>query len=145
MTSLTLFGLKQCSTCVKACRWLSEHGMAHVFVDYRAQPIAPTLLRQWAGQLGGWEQLVNRASMTWRNLDESRRLLTGADDWLALIAEYPTLVRRPLAVSANGEVSVGFNEKRYAERFDAQACTEAVGLSPDVLDGAACQLDHDSA
>ena len=121
MTGLILFGLKQCSTCVKACRWLNEHGVAHAFVDYRAPPIAPTLLRQWAEQLGGWERLVNRASMTWRNLDESRSLPAGDGDWLALIAEYPALVRRPLAVSADGEVGVGFNEKRYAERFGIQA------------------------
>ena len=121
MTGLTLFGLKQCSTCVKACRWLDDHGVAHAFVDYRAQPIAPTLLVEWAGRLGGWEKLVNRASMTWRNLDESRKSPASDDEWLALIAEYPALVRRPLAVSADGEVGVGFNEKRYAERFGVPA------------------------
>lgn len=121
MTSLTLFGLKQCSTCVKASSWLEGHGVAHSFVDYCAQPVASTLLRQWAGQLGGWEKLVNRASMTWRNLDESRKSPASDDDWLALIAEYPALVRRPVAVSSEGEVGVGFSEKHYVERFGAGA------------------------
>ncbi len=117
MTGLTLFGLKQCSTCVKASKWLTEHDVPHAFIDYRAQPVARTILKQWAGRLGGWEKLVNRASMTWRNLDESRKSPSGDDDWLALIAEFPALVRRPVAVSPDGEISVGFNEKRFVERF----------------------------
>ena len=117
MTRTTLYGLKQCSTCVKAREWLKAHGVEHDFVDYRDTPVAPATLKAWAESLGGWEKLVNRASMTWRNLDDSRK--TPADDaaWLALIAEFPAIVRRPVAVAANGEVGVGFNEKRYTERF----------------------------
>ncbi|MNX47144.1 putative reductase [compost metagenome] len=55
--------------------------------------------------------------MTWRNLPEDRK---GADtdaQWTALIAEYPALVRRPVTVTPDGEVSVGFSEKRYGERY----------------------------
>lgn len=121
MTGLTVFGLKQCSTCVKASKWLTRHGVVHAFIDYRAQPVAPTILKQWAKQLGGWEKLVNRTSMTWRNLDDSRKSPVSDDDWLALIAEFPALVRRPVAVSPDGEIGVGFNEQRYAERFGSLA------------------------
>ena len=117
MTLLTLFGLNQCSTCVKARRWLDDHNIPFAFIDYRDQPVAPTLLRQWAEQLGGWEKLVNRASMTWRNLDESRKTPASDDEWVQLIGEYPALVRRPVAVSEDGEISVGFSEKRYLARF----------------------------
>jgi len=55
--------------------------------------------------------------MTWRNLPAARK--TPADDaaWLHLIAEYPALIRRPVAVDAAGRVGVGFSEKRYLERF----------------------------
>lgn len=115
--SLTLYGLNKCSTCVKARDWLNQHGVAHTFIDYRDQPVAPALLQDWAAQLGGWEKLVNRASMTWRNLPETRK--TPADDaqWLALIAEFPALVRRPVAVDAAGRVGVGFREATYQARF----------------------------
>lgn len=117
MTTLTLFGLTQCSTCVKARRWLDDHNIDHDFIDYRDQPVAPTLLKQWADQLGGWEKLVNRASMTWRNLDETRKTPGSDAQWQALIAEFPALVRRPVAVTPEGEVGVGFSEKRYLQRF----------------------------
>jgi len=114
---ITLYGLAKCSTCVKARDWLAARKIAHTFVDYRDAPVPAATLIDWAGQLGGWEKLVNRASMTWRNLPESRK--SPADDtaWTTLIAEYPALVRRPVAVDAAGGVGVGFSEKRYQERF----------------------------
>jgi len=114
---ITLYGLTRCSTCVKARDWLDARGIAHEFTDYREHPVPAAALRNWAEQLGGWEKLVNRASMTWRNLPEARKSPAGEAAWLALIAEYPALVRRPVAVDAAGNVGVGFSEKRYQERF----------------------------
>jgi len=115
--SITLYGLSKCSTCVKACGWLAAEKIAHTFVDYRDHPVPPATLIDWARQLGAWEKLVNRASMTWRNLPESRKTPTNDDQWTTLIAEYPALVRRPVAVDPAGKVGVGFNDKRYRERF----------------------------
>jgi arsenate reductase-like glutaredoxin family protein len=74
-------------------------------------------LKAWADQVGGWEKLVNRTSMTWRNLPEERKTAHTDAQWTQLIAEYPALVRRPVTVTPDGEVSVGFSEKRYGERF----------------------------
>jgi len=115
--TVTIYGLTKCSTCVKARGWLDAHKVAHVFIDYRDNPVSAATLSDWAKQLGGWEKLVNRASMTWRNLPESRKSPADEAQWLALIAEYPALVRRPVAVDATGSIGVGFSEKRYQERF----------------------------
>ena len=114
--SLTLYGLTKCSTCVKARQWLDAHGVAHTFVDYRDNPVAPEKLSAWAEALGGWEKLVNRASMTWRNLPAERKAPESSSEWLRLIAEFPALVRRPVAESADA-VGVGFSEKAYTARF----------------------------
>jgi len=115
--TITLYGLAKCSTCIKARAWLDAHGVQHSFVDYRDRPVAAATLKHWAEQLGGWEKLVNRTSMTWHNLPEACK--TPADDaaWLRLIAASPALIRRPVAVDAAGIVSVAFSEKRYLERF----------------------------
>jgi len=115
--TITLYGLAKCSTCIKARAWLDARGIHHTFTDYRDQPVPATTLRDWAQQLGGWEKLVNRASMTWRNLPEARKTPANDAAWLQLVAEYPTLVRRPVALDAAGAVGVGFSEKRYLERF----------------------------
>jgi len=115
--TVTVYGLAKCSTCVKARQWLDAHGVAHTFIDYRDQPVPAATLTDWAQQLGGWEKLVNRASMTWRNLPETRRTPANDTEWTALIADYPALVRRPVAVAPDGTVGVGFNDKRYQTRF----------------------------
>lgn len=117
MQQVTLYGLTKCSTCVKAKDWLTTQGVPYIFIDYRDHPVDGETLIVWAGQLGGWEKLVNRASMTWRNLADERKLAHSDADWIQLIAEYPALVRRPVAVTSDGEVSVGFSEKRFTERF----------------------------
>lgn len=115
----TLYGLTKCSTCVKARQWLESRGASAEFIDYRDNPLAAEDLQKWSVELGGWEKLVNRASMTWRQLPEERKSPASDAEWLALIAEFPTLVRRPLAVWPDASVTVGFTEKKYQERLGA--------------------------
>lgn len=114
--SVELYGLTKCSTCDKARAWLDAHGIAHRFTDYRDHPVAPAELKSWARTLS-WEKLVNRASYTWRGLTEAQKAASTDAEWLALIAEFPALVRRPVMVK-DGVVSVGFGEKKYREAFD---------------------------
>lgn len=109
---LRVYGIKNCSTCVKALKWLEAQGQTVTFIDYRANPVAPELLQDWAKQLGEWPKLVNRASMTWRNLDESLKTPESDEQWLAIIAQHPTVVRRPVTVKADGSAIAGFNESK---------------------------------
>lgn len=113
----TMYGLKNCSTCQKAIAWFEQNGLPLNFVDYREHPLEAARLQQWAQELGGWPKLVNRASMTWRNLPAERKEPQDDAQWLALIAEFPALVRRPLLITPEGEASVGFNEGKFAARF----------------------------
>jgi len=116
--SATVYGLTRCDTCVKARKWLAAHDVAHTFIDYRDQPVAPATLSAWADKVGGWEKLVNRASTTWRGLSDAQKATADEAGWLALIAEHPALVRRPVLVTPDGAVSVGFKEAAWAQRFD---------------------------
>jgi len=115
--TIKVYGLSQCSTVAKARAWLDTHHVEYAFQDYRAQPIAASVLKKWAKELGGWEKLVNRASMTWRNLDASLKEPATDAQWLALVEQYPALIKRPVTVYADGSVTVGFSEKRYSEKF----------------------------
>lgn len=115
--SVKLYGLAKCSTCVKARAWLEQKSVAHQFQDYRDEPVAAATLKKWAHALGGWEKLVNRASLTWRNLDQNLKSPVSDQEWLSLIAHYPALIRRPVAVYDDQSVTAGFNEKRFAEKL----------------------------
>ena len=111
----TLYGLAHCGTCKKAMAWLDGAGISYGFVDYREQPLDPELLRQCAAQLG-WEKLVNRASYSWRDLPAERKTPPDEAAWLALVAEVPTLIKRPLLLR-QGKATVGFSDKSYSALF----------------------------
>lgn len=107
------YGLKKCSTCIKACAWFDQHHLPYRFVDYRDHPLDPLRLTEAAHQLGGWEKLVNRASMTWRQLSDQDKTCSQPEQWLDLIHRYPALVRRPLVYWPNGQLTVGFRDKAF--------------------------------
>ena len=120
MTIIKVYGLDKCSTCQKARKWLDRHKVEYSFSDYREQRVDAPTLKAWAKAVGGWEQLVNRSGMTWRNLPPARKSPASDPEWLLLIKEYPALVRRPVVVTADGAVSLGFTDKLFARLFAAQ-------------------------
>lgn len=115
--SNTLYGLATCDTCRKARNWLQRFGINHQFIDYREQRIEPATLKAWSVQLGGFDALVNRASTTWRNLAPNRKAPGSDPEWQLLLKEYPALIKRPVLVTADGTVSVGFTDKAWKQRF----------------------------
>ncbi|MBP6020241.1 MAG: Spx/MgsR family RNA polymerase-binding regulatory protein [Burkholderiaceae bacterium] len=117
MSQIQLYGLKNCSTCVKALKWLTARDITCQLTDYRSHPIAPQTLQTWADQLGGFDKLVNRASTSWRGLSDDQKSASTPEHWLALIAEFPTLIKRPVLVLADGQINLGFSEKKYDELF----------------------------
>ncbi len=113
----TLYGLPTCDTCRKARKWLDRFGVPHTFIDYREQRVSAATLKDWSRQLGGWDKLVNRASTTWRTLPDARKSPESDPEWTLLIKEYPALVKRPVVVTEDGVVSVGFSDKAFKQNF----------------------------
>ena len=117
--TLHVYGLENCETCKKARGWLARHKLAHEFIDYRERRPEPAMLRAWAKAAGGWDKLVNRSGMTWRNLPPARKAPGSEPEWLLLIKEYPALVRRPVLVLDDGSVHIGFTDKLFTQLFAA--------------------------
>jgi arsenate reductase-like glutaredoxin family protein len=67
--------------------------------------------------LGGWDGLINRASTTWRTLLPTRKNPHSDAEWQLLLVEYPQLIKRPVTLTADGVVSVGFKDAAYKKRF----------------------------
>ena len=114
MSVIRQYGLKRCSTCVKARKWLQEQGATVEFTDYRDEPVSAALLQAWAEAAGGAQNMINRSSQTWRGLPEDRKSPATEEQWLALAGEFPTLVRRPVTMFADGAITFGFAEKTLA-------------------------------
>ncbi|PIW30236.1 MAG: arsenate reductase [Rhodospirillales bacterium CG15_BIG_FIL_POST_REV_8_21_14_020_66_15] len=105
---LTVWGLKTCDTCKKALKWLADEGIAHAVKDVRGDGVPPGELARWLDAVG-WETLVNKSSTTWRGLDDADKEGLDAAGVRALLAAYPTLIKRPVFVSGK-EVVVGFRD-----------------------------------
>ena len=95
---MILYGLKTCDTCRKALKLLPDAA----FVDVRATGVPTDVLRAALAQFGA--ALVNTRSTTWRGLAEAER----ARDPLELLADHPTLMKRPL-ISDGGELLLGWS------------------------------------
>ena len=112
---ITLYGIKNCDTVKKARAWLERNAIDYSFHDFREQGIEEQQVRQWLAELG-WEQVVNRRSTTWKQLDASTREAMDEASALDCILEHPTLVKRPV-LDTGAERHVGFREEQYREIF----------------------------
>jgi Spx/MgsR family transcriptional regulator len=113
----TLYGLKNCDTCKKALKWLDRFSVAHTFVDYRDNKPTPETLLAWSAKVGGWDVLVNKSSTTWRQLPENRNSPGSDAEWKLLLREFPQLIRRPVVVTDDGEMTQGFSDNGFKKRF----------------------------
>ena len=104
---MNLYGLKTCDTCRKAISALKESGRAVVFRDLRADGVSKKQLEAWAKAVG-WEKLLNKASTTWRGLPDAKKAGLDERKALALLAENPTLIKRPV-IEAEGKIFVGWS------------------------------------
>ena len=99
---MKLYGIKACDTCRKTLKTIEQSGVEVAFVDVRETPLAQDQLSKMIEIFG--DRLVNTRSTTWRGLDEAQR----ARSPLELLAEYPTLMKRP--VIDNGTLHLGWTK-----------------------------------
>lgn len=87
---MIVYGIKTCDTVRKAMQALQAAGHAPVLRDVRSEPLSAAEIAEFSAAFG--ERLINRASTTWRGLDEAERARPMAE----LLAAHPTLMKRPV-------------------------------------------------
>ena len=112
---IKLFGITNCDTMKKAFAWLDAHGVAYEFIDYKAEGLVESVLADW-NQRTDWTQLLNTRGMMWKRLSDEERADVDESKALALMMDYPTLIKRPVLDTGN-ELLVGFDPERYAAEF----------------------------
>ena len=112
---ITVYGIKNCDTVKKALKWLSDHNIEHKLHDYRVDGLDTAFLEQAEAKFG-WENLVNKRSTTWRNLDEDLKKTLSKATALYVLADNPTLIKRPIILQ-EGKALIGFDEKEYQTVF----------------------------
>lgn len=112
---VTMYGIPNCDTIKKARTWLSEHGVAFTFHDYRKDGLDRALLDELIDR-AGCETLLNRAGTTFRKLPEEDRVDLDRERATALMLAQPGMIKRPVLV-AGAITEVGFKPDRYAALF----------------------------
>ena len=108
---LKIYGIKNCDTMTKAFAWLEANNVAFEFIDYKKAGVVQNTLADW-NQRAGWTQLLNTRGMMWKRLSEEERVDVDETKALALMADYPTLIKRPV-LDTGSELIVGFDPERY--------------------------------
>lgn len=112
---ITLYGIKNCDSVKKARLWLAQNTLDYTFHDFRVQGLAPALLDAWLREIG-WERLLNRRGMTWRQLPETLKAKVDVNAARGLMLAHPTLIKRPVLAFAGSHL-VGFADATYREFF----------------------------
>ncbi|HWA35553.1 MAG TPA: ArsC family reductase [Cyclobacteriaceae bacterium] len=114
---MKLYGIKNCNTVKLAIDWLRQGKIDFEFHDYKTQGITDTKLKDWCGQVG-WESLVNKRGMTWRQLGEvQQKKVKTEKDAIALMREKTSVIKRPL-IEVDGKVLLlGFDLAEYASKL----------------------------
>ena len=113
---LRIYGIKNCDTMKTALAWLDAHGVAYEFTDYKKTDFAQVHLPDW-NRRAGWESLLNRRGMMWKRLSDAERSDVDESKALALMADYPTLIRRPV-LDTGTTLLIGFDPERYATELE---------------------------
>ncbi|MDW5442820.1 ArsC family reductase [Polaromonas sp. SM01] len=113
---IILYGIPNCDTVKKARAWLTEHGLAYEFHDFKKQGVPAHKLAAWEHALG-WEKLLNRKGTTWRKLDATvQAATTDAASALAVMQDHVSVIKRPV-VEWGTHTTLGFDAKSWAEHL----------------------------
>ncbi|UXI00638.1 ArsC family reductase [Photobacterium sp. TY1-4] len=115
--STIAYGIKNCDTIKKMKKWLDAENISYRFHDYRVDGLDAALLETFEAQLG-WEAMVNKRGTTYRQLSDEQRAGLNRETALALLLEYPAMIKRPLLVH-NDRYHLGFKPDQYHAIFHA--------------------------
>ncbi len=107
----------KCSTCKKAQDLLDAHGAVYTYRNIKEQNPTEEELRDWHARSGlPLKKFFNTSGLLYKELKLKDRLpdMT-ADEQFRLLASDGMLVRRPILLTDDGRVLVGFREAEYEQ------------------------------
>ena len=123
--TLTIYGIKSCSTMKKAFTKLDELGVSYDFHDYKKQGIDKESVQRWVNELG-IDKVLNKRGTTWRKLSDEQKQAADAniDTVIDLLIENTSMIKRPIVEGQlvdknNGQplLLCGFDEQVFDKNF----------------------------
>ena len=123
--TITIYGIKSCSTMKKAFTKLDELGVSYDFHDYKKQGIDKESVQRWIDELG-IDKVLNKRGTTWRKRTDEQKQAADANvnNAIDLLIENTSMIKRPivegqLADKKNGQLILlcGFDEAEFKAAF----------------------------
>ncbi|UJF23782.1 hypothetical protein L0B52_05385 [Suttonella sp. R2A3] len=113
--NITIYGISSCDSVRKTRQWLDKAHISYTFSDVREDLPTQTQYTRWYQSFG--DALINKRSTTYRNhkAQINDALSEGEDGVVRVLAEYPTLMKRPL-IEIDGEPTIlGWQQAALAQ------------------------------
>ena len=123
--TITIYGIKSCSTMKKAFTKLDELGVSYEFHDYKKQGIDKESVQRWVDELG-IDKILNKRGTTWRKLTDEQKQAAdeNVNNAIDLLIENTSMIKRPivegqLADKNNGQLILlcGFDAAEFDKIF----------------------------
>lgn len=121
--TITIYGIKSCSTMKKAFTKLDELGVSYDFHDYKKQGIDKESVQRWVNELG-IDKVLNKRGTTWRKLTDEQKQAADSDvdNAIDLLIENTSMIKRPivegqLADKIQPILLCGFDEDEFDKAF----------------------------
>jgi len=104
-----------CTTCKKARKWLDEHNIPYTARHIKEENPTYEELKHWL-EISGLpiKKFFNTSGLLYKSMNLKDKLPTmTTEEQLQLLATDGMLVKRPIVVTENGRVLVGFKEKEW--------------------------------
>ena len=118
MSEMIFVCYPRCTTCKKAEKWLSDHGIAVTVRNIKENNPTEQELRSWHEKSGlPLKRFFNTSGQKYRELELKDKLPTmGEDEQYSLLATDGMLVKRPLLIGED-KVLIGFKETEWQENL----------------------------
>ena len=121
--TITIYGIKSCSTMKKAFTKLDELGVSYDFHDYKKQGIDKESVQRWIDELG-IDKVLNKRGTTWRKLTDEQKQAADANvnSAIDLLVENTSMIKRPIVEGERTDnnqliLLCGFDEAEFEAAF----------------------------
>ena len=107
----------KCTTCQKAKKWLDENRISYEARDIKEENPSYEELKEWYAMSGlEIKKFFNTSGLLYKSMNLKEKLEgMSEEEKLRLLASDGMLVKRPLVVTDDGKILLGFREAVYRD------------------------------
>ena len=98
MSSIILYGIKNCDSIKKSRKWLDKNSVEYAYHDFRLDGIEKSLIEEFLKNIEVG-LLINKRSTSWKKLSNKKKSSKSKKDLIDLLLANPTIIKRPIIKS----------------------------------------------